>query len=210
MLALAGPARPALPLPRPGAGRVRRPGRASCVVGAVRRPGASSRASPTALDVVTYEFENVPVEAARRRSRSAPVYPPPRALEVGQDRLAEKSSSPGSASRRAFAAVDARASSTSVAASACPPCSRRAGSATTARASASSERVEPRLRRRTRCRRLESSSLRARAVDRRRPRAAAARRASTRSSRTSTATGSCACHRAPASRSDHRARRRRS
>ncbi|QRM56631.1 5-(carboxyamino)imidazole ribonucleotide synthase [Sinorhizobium sp. BG8] len=41
-------------------------------------------------DVVTYEFENVPVAAADSLSRSVPVYPPPRALEVSQDRLVEK------------------------------------------------------------------------------------------------------------------------
>ncbi len=43
------------------------------------------------LDVVTYEFENVPVEAARWLAERVPVYPPPAALEVAQDRLAEKS-----------------------------------------------------------------------------------------------------------------------
>lgn len=42
------------------------------------------------LDAITYEFENVPVEAARMLEARAPVYPPPRALEVSQDRLAEK------------------------------------------------------------------------------------------------------------------------
>lgn len=42
------------------------------------------------LDVVTYEFENVPVEAVRLLSGRVPVYPPPGALEVAQDRLAEK------------------------------------------------------------------------------------------------------------------------
>jgi 5-(carboxyamino)imidazole ribonucleotide synthase len=41
-------------------------------------------------DVVTYEFENVPVEAAQRLARDVPVYPPPRALEMAQDRLTEK------------------------------------------------------------------------------------------------------------------------
>jgi len=41
-------------------------------------------------DVVTYEFENVPVGAAERLAESAPVYPPARALEVSQDRLTEK------------------------------------------------------------------------------------------------------------------------
>jgi 5-(carboxyamino)imidazole ribonucleotide synthase len=43
------------------------------------------------LDVVTYEFENVPVETARLLSARVAVYPPPAALEVAQDRLAEKS-----------------------------------------------------------------------------------------------------------------------
>ncbi len=42
------------------------------------------------LDVVTYEFENVPVESARYLERSLPVYPPPIALEIAQDRLTEK------------------------------------------------------------------------------------------------------------------------
>ena len=40
--------------------------------------------------VVTYEFENVPVRAAAALNVSVPVYPPPRALEVSQDRLTEK------------------------------------------------------------------------------------------------------------------------
>jgi 5-(carboxyamino)imidazole ribonucleotide synthase len=42
-------------------------------------------------DVVTFEFENVPVETARWLAERVPVYPPPRALEVSQDRLVEKS-----------------------------------------------------------------------------------------------------------------------
>ncbi|MCJ8055464.1 5-(carboxyamino)imidazole ribonucleotide synthase [Shinella curvata] len=42
-------------------------------------------------DVVTYEFENVPVAAAAALAKAVPVYPPPRALEVSQDRLVEKS-----------------------------------------------------------------------------------------------------------------------
>src|SRR5215510_9222961 len=42
------------------------------------------------VDVVTYEFENVPVETARWLSLRVPVYPPPEALEVAQDRYAEK------------------------------------------------------------------------------------------------------------------------
>lgn len=40
--------------------------------------------------VVTYEFENVPVEAAKALEADVPVYPPPYALEVAQDRLVEK------------------------------------------------------------------------------------------------------------------------
>lgn len=43
-----------------------------------------------ACDVVTYEFENVPVEAARSLESAVPVYPPPAALDAAQDRLAEK------------------------------------------------------------------------------------------------------------------------
>ncbi len=41
-------------------------------------------------DVVTYEFENVPVAAAETLAASVPVYPPPKALEAAQDRLVEK------------------------------------------------------------------------------------------------------------------------
>ena len=43
------------------------------------------------LELVTYEFENVPVEAANFLAERVPVYPPPAALEAAQDRLAEKS-----------------------------------------------------------------------------------------------------------------------
>jgi 5-(carboxyamino)imidazole ribonucleotide synthase len=42
------------------------------------------------LDVVTYEFENVPVDTARFLNRRLPVFPPPEALEAAQDRLTEK------------------------------------------------------------------------------------------------------------------------
>jgi 5-(carboxyamino)imidazole ribonucleotide synthase len=41
-------------------------------------------------DVVTYEFENVPVAAARLIEKTAPVFPKPNALEAAQDRVAEK------------------------------------------------------------------------------------------------------------------------
>lgn len=42
------------------------------------------------VDLVTYEFENVPVEAVRFLAKSVPIFPPPQALETAQDRLAEK------------------------------------------------------------------------------------------------------------------------
>lgn len=42
------------------------------------------------LACVTYEFENVPVETARKLNERVPVYPPPQALEAAQDRLNEK------------------------------------------------------------------------------------------------------------------------
>lgn len=42
------------------------------------------------LDVVTFEFENVPIETAQFLSALAPVYPPIEALERSQDRLVEK------------------------------------------------------------------------------------------------------------------------
>lgn len=42
------------------------------------------------LDVVTYEFESVPVASVEFLAERAPVYPPARALETAQDRLYEK------------------------------------------------------------------------------------------------------------------------
>src|SRR5579885_1729483 len=42
------------------------------------------------LEVVTYEFENVPVAAAKFLAERVPVYPPALALEEAQDRLREK------------------------------------------------------------------------------------------------------------------------
>ncbi|HEX8235887.1 MAG TPA: 5-(carboxyamino)imidazole ribonucleotide synthase [Abditibacteriaceae bacterium] len=53
-------------------------------------PEALQRFVP-GLDVVTYEFENVPVASARFLTERVPVYPPVEALEVAQDRLTEKS-----------------------------------------------------------------------------------------------------------------------
>lgn len=43
-----------------------------------------------ASEVVTFEFENVPVESARWLAERVPVFPPPRALEVSQERFTEK------------------------------------------------------------------------------------------------------------------------
>jgi 5-(carboxyamino)imidazole ribonucleotide synthase len=42
------------------------------------------------LEVVTYEFENVPVAAAKFLAERVPVYPPAAALEEAQERLREK------------------------------------------------------------------------------------------------------------------------
>lgn len=52
--------------------------------------GEALRELAGAARVVTYEFENVPVQSAARLAVTVPVYPPPKALEVSQDRLAEK------------------------------------------------------------------------------------------------------------------------
>jgi 5-(carboxyamino)imidazole ribonucleotide synthase len=42
------------------------------------------------VDVITYEFENVPVDALLAIGDAVPVYPPPEALRLAQDRLDEK------------------------------------------------------------------------------------------------------------------------
>ena len=42
------------------------------------------------LEVVTYEFENVPVDAVHFLTKKVSVFPPPVALETAQDRLREK------------------------------------------------------------------------------------------------------------------------
>jgi 5-(carboxyamino)imidazole ribonucleotide synthase len=59
------------------------------VVGAYDDP-ASLDLLADGVGVVTYEFENVPVASAARLAGRARVLPPPRALEVAQDRVAEK------------------------------------------------------------------------------------------------------------------------
>lgn len=51
---------------------------------------AALDAFAAAVDVATFEFENVPVAAALRLAKHIPVRPGARAFEVAQDRLAEK------------------------------------------------------------------------------------------------------------------------
>ena len=51
---------------------------------------AALEAFAKSVDVVTYEFENVPVEAAEFLMEKVPVRPGPEALRVAQDRLHEK------------------------------------------------------------------------------------------------------------------------
>jgi len=64
------------------------------VAAATTEAGFDDKAALTAfaraVDVVTYEFENVPIVTAQRLAGLLPLYPPPKALEVAQDRLAEK------------------------------------------------------------------------------------------------------------------------
>jgi 5-(carboxyamino)imidazole ribonucleotide synthase len=59
------------------------------IVGAYDDLAALERLADGA-DVITYEFENVPVEGVSTLEARVPVLPPPAALEVAQDRLAEK------------------------------------------------------------------------------------------------------------------------
>ncbi|MEO6600577.1 MAG: 5-(carboxyamino)imidazole ribonucleotide synthase [Polyangiaceae bacterium] len=51
---------------------------------------AEGLAALAECDVVTYEFESVPVDAAEAIATRVPVFPPAVALRVAQDRLAEK------------------------------------------------------------------------------------------------------------------------
>jgi 5-(carboxyamino)imidazole ribonucleotide synthase len=59
------------------------------VVGEFTDPAAVARFA-AGLDAATFEFENVPLEAARAVAARVPMYPPLAALEAGQDRLHEK------------------------------------------------------------------------------------------------------------------------
>src|SRR5262249_45820808 len=60
------------------------------VPGAFAAPEWFAR-SAAGLDLVTYEFENVPGAAVRPRVRTVRFSPPAEALEAAQDRLVEKS-----------------------------------------------------------------------------------------------------------------------
>lgn len=51
---------------------------------------AALAAFADSVDVVTFDFENVPARAAEAVAARVPVFPNPRALAVAQDRLAEK------------------------------------------------------------------------------------------------------------------------
>jgi 5-(carboxyamino)imidazole ribonucleotide synthase len=62
---------------------------APAIVGAYDDEAALAELA-AAADVVTYEFENVPVESARFLSERVLVHPPPESLEFAQDRLLEK------------------------------------------------------------------------------------------------------------------------
>ena len=70
------------------------PGPPAEALGVVVRAGYEDRsgldAVASGVDVVTYEFENVPVSSARHLEQAVPVLPPPAALEMAQDRLVEK------------------------------------------------------------------------------------------------------------------------
>jgi 5-(carboxyamino)imidazole ribonucleotide synthase len=70
------------------------PGPAFDVAARTTRGAFADRAALTAfagtVDAVTYEFENVPLETARHLAGLVPVRPGAKALEVAQDRLAEK------------------------------------------------------------------------------------------------------------------------
>jgi 5-(carboxyamino)imidazole ribonucleotide synthase len=62
---------------------------APIVLGAFDDPRSLARLA-TDVDLVTYEFENVPVAALERVASRRPVWPPVDALRVSQDRLLEK------------------------------------------------------------------------------------------------------------------------
>ncbi len=66
----------------------------AAAVGEVLRAGFDDESALRTLarrsDVITYEFENVSVEQIARTAGATPVYPPPPALAIAQDRRREK------------------------------------------------------------------------------------------------------------------------
>ncbi|WP_274944570.1 5-(carboxyamino)imidazole ribonucleotide synthase [Govanella unica] len=69
--------------------------------------GEALAAFAAKVDVVTYEFENIPVEAVELLAAIRPVFPDARALGVTQDRMAEKDFITAAGGRTApYAAVD--------------------------------------------------------------------------------------------------------
>ena len=75
------------------------------------------------VDVATYEFENVPDDAARLLGAAVPLRPPPEALRVSQDRLIEKRALVSlGIPTPPFRAVDDRASLTDAVAALGVPC----------------------------------------------------------------------------------------
>lgn len=99
--------------------------------------------------VVTYEFENVPVEAAIALNAKVPVFPPPAALEAAQDRVTEKTTlnAMGIATAK-FVKVDSDEDLIAgLEALAATASSRPAASVMTARVSAYSATRPPRTRR---------------------------------------------------------------
>ena len=88
--------------------------------------------------VVTYEFENVPVNAARNLAASVAVYPPPLALEISQDRVTEKRflNEAGLSTADFFPVENDAGLASALQASAAAACSRQGVWATTARGSA--------------------------------------------------------------------------
>ena len=62
---------------------------APIITGAFDDPRSLERLAAD-VDLVTYEFENVPVAALQKVAATHPVWPPVEALRVSQDRLLEK------------------------------------------------------------------------------------------------------------------------
>jgi len=93
------------PSPDPPAGDV-----AHAVTTASYEDSAALAAFAAAVDVVTYEFENVPTAALDLIEAARPIRPGRRALAISQDRIAEKEFLRGIGLATApFAAVDSRA-----------------------------------------------------------------------------------------------------